>query len=63
VEPDELKEARKALRLTQKELAVELGVHAVTVARWETGARGIPEPVAKLVRRLTAERRSKKPKR
>ena len=35
--------------------ATDLGVHQVTVARWETGARGIPEPVARLVLRLVAD--------
>ena len=56
---DELKTARARLRLTQAQLAAELGVHAMTVSKWETGQRGIPEPVARLVHRLVAERRTK----
>ncbi len=41
--PSELKEARSALGLTQKELGEQLGVTANTVARWERGERTIPE--------------------
>ena len=41
-------EAIKALRLrlglTQTELAAEIGVHQVTVARWETGGK-TPLPI------------------
>jgi DNA-binding transcriptional regulator YiaG len=51
----EMKQARTDLDLTQKELAAKLGMHPVTVARWETGARGISEPIATLVRRLLSE--------
>jgi DNA-binding transcriptional regulator YiaG len=38
--PQELFEARKTLGLTQVELAARLGVHPITVSRWENGARG-----------------------
>lgn len=34
--PAELKEARKTLELTQAQLAQRLGVHRVTLARWES---------------------------
>jgi DNA-binding transcriptional regulator YiaG len=37
VEPEVLRFARKAIRLTQAELASILGVAAETVSRWETG--------------------------
>jgi transcriptional regulator with XRE-family HTH domain len=57
---DELKAARARLGLTQAQVAIELGVHAMTVSKWETGQRGIPEPVARLVQRLVAERRTKR---
>jgi len=35
---------RHALGLTQRELAYRLGVHVVTVTRWERGARDISLP-------------------
>jgi DNA-binding transcriptional regulator YiaG len=38
----ELKAWRQKWRLTQEALAGLLGVHRVTVAKWETGDRGIP---------------------
>ena len=34
-----IKEIRKRLRYTQKELAEDVGVDQVTVNRWENGAR------------------------
>lgn len=62
--PDELKRHREAMKLSQQALADELGVHMMTVSRWERGARAIPEPVARLVERLATDRRvKKKPKR
>jgi transcriptional regulator with XRE-family HTH domain len=60
VKPVELRRIRAELGLTQTELGEELGVHRVTVARWETGERGIPEPVARLLQRIRAERKRKK---
>jgi len=57
VKPAELKRIREALGLTQEQLADEVGVHRVTVAKWEAGDRGIPEPVARLVTRIQADRR------
>jgi DNA-binding transcriptional regulator YiaG len=53
--PDELKRARTVLGLTQKRLAAKLGMHPITVARWESGARGISERIAKRVQRLLSE--------
>jgi len=32
----EIKEIRKKFKMTQQELADKLGVHQVTIARWET---------------------------
>lgn len=61
--PTKLKRIRKELGLTQAGLAKQLGVGQNAVARWETGARGISEPVARLVRRIRAEAREKRTKR
>jgi len=55
-----MKRLRALLELTQPGLARALGVHPITVARWETGTRKIPEPVARLVERLRQEKRAKK---
>jgi transcriptional regulator with XRE-family HTH domain len=61
MKPAELKRIRtELLGRTQEELAEDLGVHRVTIAKWEAGDRGIPEPVAKLLIRILAD---KKPKR
>jgi len=60
VKPGALRRLRAGLALTQTQLAEELGVHRVTVARWETGERGIPEPVARLLQRIRAEKKRKK---
>jgi DNA-binding transcriptional regulator YiaG len=60
VKPTELRSIREKLGLTQTQLAEEIGVHRVTVAKWEAGDRSIPEPVARLVQRIRDERRRKK---
>lgn len=59
VEPDELKRLREQIGLSQPEFAAELGVHPMTVSRWERGERGIPEPVARLAERLARERKQR----
>ena len=56
----ELKRIREELGLTQEQLADEVGVHRVTVAKWEAGDRGIPGPVARLVQRIRHEKKRKK---
>jgi len=48
----ELKRMRKRLGLTQAALAKQLGVKTNTVARWEQGARGIAEPMARFIQLL-----------
>lgn len=40
---------RTRLGLTQTELAARLGVHAMTVSKWERAEHRIPAAVAKLV--------------
>lgn len=54
----ELKNLRALTGLTQQEFAREIGVTRVAVARWETDARRISEPMAKLIRIKAAEHRS-----
>jgi DNA-binding transcriptional regulator YiaG len=40
---------RRKLALTQAELAKELGVHPLTVARWEWGKVRVTKPMARLL--------------
>ncbi len=47
--PEQLKRIRARLTMTQAQLAATLGVRQETVARWEIGSRGIPEPTARLI--------------
>jgi DNA-binding transcriptional regulator YiaG len=49
---------RRALGLTQDAFAKRVGVHHVTVSRWETEAVKVPEPVARLIRLLRRARRA-----
>jgi len=42
------------LRLTQAQLAAKLGVHEMTVSRWERGTGQVPVPVARLIRYVAA---------
>jgi transcriptional regulator with XRE-family HTH domain len=43
--PEELKQRREALGMTQEELARELGVRMMTVSRWERGVYPIPRHI------------------
>jgi DNA-binding transcriptional regulator YiaG len=45
----QVRRIRQALGLTQLEFAKRLGVHAVTVAKWETDAQGMRGPAARLI--------------
>jgi DNA-binding transcriptional regulator YiaG len=47
------------MRLTQAELAAELGVTENTVARWERDEMKMSEPAVRLLRSLAAQRRQK----
>jgi len=49
--PNELKAARKALDLSQREMGLELEVDPRTVRRWEAGPQAVPGPVKVAVER------------
>jgi DNA-binding transcriptional regulator YiaG len=49
VTPEQFKGARDALGLTQTAMAQRLGVHPMTVSKWERGLAAIPIPVEKLI--------------
>jgi DNA-binding transcriptional regulator YiaG len=55
----EIKRLRTRMRLTQAELAAELGVTENTVARWERDEMKMSEPAVRLLRSLAAQRRQK----
>ena len=52
--PAEIRSARESLGLTASELAVQLGVTARTVYRWEDGSREMPAPTERLLANLCA---------
>jgi len=54
--PDEVRRARKALGLSQLKFAALLGVHPVTVKKWETRAQGLRTTSERLIRLLVAQR-------
>ncbi len=56
----EVKRLRESLGLRQSDLAERLGVHPMTVSRWERGFVSIPVPAAKLLQVWAAENRSRK---
>ena len=60
--PDEVRRARKTLGLSQSKFAELLGVHLVTVKKWETGAQGLRTTSERLIRLLIAHRAAR-PKR
>jgi DNA-binding transcriptional regulator YiaG len=45
----QVKRVREALGMTQDAFAKRLGVHPVTVAKWETDAQGMRGPAARLI--------------
>jgi DNA-binding transcriptional regulator YiaG len=47
--PDQIKEARHTLGLTQKALSARLGVAKRTLERWEAGDCPIPGPAVEAV--------------
>jgi DNA-binding transcriptional regulator YiaG len=54
--PNEVRRARKVLGLSQSKFAELLGVHLVTVKKWETGAQGLRTTSERLIRLLVAQR-------
>lgn len=50
---------RRQLKATQEGLAEMLGVHAMTVSKWERGVVNIPEPTARLLRLLAGKKRGR----
>jgi DNA-binding transcriptional regulator YiaG len=50
----QLKRHRGALGMTQQALAKRIGVHVITVAKWESAMVAIPKPIAELVKLLVA---------
>jgi DNA-binding transcriptional regulator YiaG len=50
----QVKRVREALGLTQHQFAERVGVHPVTVAKWETDAQGIRGPAVRLMKLLAA---------
>ena len=57
--PDELKEVRSRLGLTQTQLANELGVTLNAVQRWEAGDRPIRRVTELALKTLERRRRGK----
>ena len=52
---DELREARLARGLTQKELAAELGIAQTTLSAYECGARSIPDGLIYKIKEMIPE--------
>jgi DNA-binding transcriptional regulator YiaG len=57
---EEFKRLREAAGLTQSALAGMIGVHPVTVARWETEMRRIPKMAARLLTLIVEQKRTKR---
>jgi len=53
---DEVKALRKRLGDTQAQFARRVGVHTMTVSRWERGRVSIPVAMALLIRERTKQR-------
>lgn len=60
--PEEFKRQREAAGLTQTQLAGMIGVHPVTIARWETEMRRIPEMAARLLALIVEQQRPRQAK-
>lgn len=53
--PDAVRTLRKRLGLTQSSFAALLGVHKITVAKWEGGAKGMSATADRLLRILAQQ--------
>lgn len=54
-----MRRIRKELGFTQRQLAERLGVHHVTVARWEAGITPVAESTARFLKLIRANARGK----
>jgi DNA-binding XRE family transcriptional regulator len=52
MKPRELREIRERMGLTQEQLATELGVHRLSVNRWEVGVHRIPLMLTLAIKQL-----------
>lgn len=59
MKPNELIKWRKKNSYSQSELARTLGVHVLTISRWERGIREIPEYLYRALRDIECERKMK----
>jgi len=55
MDSQEFLDLRKAMKLKQKALAGRLGVTQGTIAKYEKRVGGVPEPTARLLRRIYRE--------
>lgn len=56
----EVRRLREALGVTQPELAEELGVHPITISRWERDKARVPTAAARLLTMLAQAKRSRR---
>jgi transcriptional regulator with XRE-family HTH domain len=54
------KKQRRALGLIQAKLAKRIGVHRITISKWEAGMVPVPPPIALLMRLLVEKEEAKK---
>jgi DNA-binding XRE family transcriptional regulator len=55
MKPTELKEVRARMGFTQEQLATTLGVHRLSVIRWEAGTHRIPLMLTLALKQLERE--------
>jgi transcriptional regulator with XRE-family HTH domain len=59
MDADELRGKRKALEMTQAQLAKALGVNIMTVSRWERGLRSVPSHLSLALEAIEAKQKKK----